>query len=77
MRTNEKIRGTQLRVIGDAGEQLGIMTREEAIQMAADTGMDLVEVAPEATPPVVRIMDFGKHKYRQKKSRTRVTSTST
>ncbi len=43
------------------------MSREEALQAAVDSGMDLVEVAPDADPPVVRIMDFGKHKYRQKK----------
>ena len=56
-----------MRVISETGEQLGIMPREEALQAALDAGMDLVEVAPDADPPVVRIMDFGKQKYRQKK----------
>lgn len=54
-------------MIGDDGEQLGIMSASEALRMAQDAGLDLVEVAPEATPPVCRVMDFGRYKYQQSK----------
>jgi len=56
-----------VRVVDDEGEQLGILDLERAIQAAKDRGLDLVEVAPNATPPVCRLMDFGKYKYLQKK----------
>jgi translation initiation factor IF-3 len=69
---NERIRIPQVRVIGDEGEQLGILYTEEALQMAKDRGLDLVEVAPEARPPVCKIMDYGKYKYeiKQKKKQS-------
>jgi len=54
-------------VIGTDGEQLGIMPTAEAIRIAEDNGLDLVEVSPQARPPVCRIMDYGKYKYTQKK----------
>lgn len=54
-------------MIGDDGEQLGIMSAGEALRMAQEAGLDLVEVAPEATPPVCRVMDFGRYKYQQSK----------
>ncbi len=57
----------EIRVIGDDGEQLGVMTPEDAIQRAEEVGLDLVEVAPGSKPPVCRIMDYGKYKYEQKK----------
>jgi translation initiation factor IF-3 len=57
----------QVRLISETGEQVGVITRDEAMTMAREVGMDLVEVAPEAEPPVCRIMDYGKHKYRKKK----------
>jgi translation initiation factor IF-3 len=66
---NERIRAPQIRVIGAGGEQLGVMTPDEARDHAAEQGLDLVEVAPNASPPVCRIMDFGKYKYEQKKKR--------
>jgi translation initiation factor IF-3 len=66
-RINEQIRISPLRVIGGDGEQLGILERDEAMRRAEEAGLDLVEVAPEARPPVCRIMDFGKFKYRQAK----------
>jgi translation initiation factor IF-3 len=66
-RINEMIKITPLRVIGDSGEQLGILERDVALRMAADAGLDLVEVAPNVRPPVCRIMDYGKFKYRQAK----------
>jgi len=66
-RINEKIRESEIRVIGADGEQLGVMTPEAAIARAEDEGYDLVEVAPGSRPPVCRIMDYGKYKYEQKK----------
>jgi translation initiation factor IF-3 len=56
-----------VRLIGPEGEQLGVMTPEEARARAEEEGFDLVEVAPNAKPPVCRIMDYGKYKYEQKK----------
>ena len=66
-RVNERIREPQVRVIGSDGEQLGVMTAEDALARAEDAGLDLVEVAPGSTPPVCRIMDYGRYKYEQKK----------
>ena len=56
-----------VRVVNQEGQQVGIVPTEQAQAMAQDAGMDLVEVAPDARPPVCRIMDFGKFKYKQKK----------
>jgi len=61
------IRAPEIRVIADDGEQLGVMTPEAAIARAEEVGLDLVEVAPAARPPVCRIMDYGRYKYEQKK----------
>ncbi|MCX7416249.1 MAG: translation initiation factor IF-3 [Planctomycetota bacterium] len=66
-RINEQIRVTPIRVISAEGGQLGIITTEEAMNLARESGLDLVEVAPNEKPPVCRIMDFGKFKYQQKK----------
>ncbi len=66
-RINEKIREPEVRVIGSDGEQLGVMTPEDAIEKAESEGYDLVEVAPGSRPPVCRIMDYGRYKYEQKK----------
>ncbi len=57
----------EVRVISEDGEQLGLMTPEDAIARAEEVGLDVVEVAPNAKPPVCRIMDYGKYKYEQKK----------
>src|SRR5690606_24394844 len=57
----------QLRVIGADGEQAGVMSRAQALQLAYDAQQDLVEVSPTADPPVVRVMDFGKHLFEQNK----------
>ncbi|MGH7541039.1 MAG: translation initiation factor IF-3, partial [Gemmatimonadota bacterium] len=62
---NERIRISPIRLIDEEGEQVGIVATDEARQMAADRGLDLVEVAPNARPPVVRLMDYGKYKYEQ------------
>ena len=56
-------------MIGAEGEQLGVMTSDEARSLAEETGLDLVEVAPNANPPVCRVMDYGKFKYEEKKKR--------
>ena len=61
------IRVQEVSVIGDDGESLGTIPTEEAISMAEDRSLDLVEVAPNANPPVCRIMDYGKHKYKASK----------
>lgn len=63
MRANRQIRVSEVRVIDSEGEQLGIMSTENAIAKAEAEGLDLVEVSPMARPPVCRIMDFGKYKY--------------
>ncbi|MGC4044577.1 MAG: translation initiation factor IF-3 [Armatimonas sp.] len=67
LRTNERIRVPQIRVIDDKGEQMGVMTPREALTIARERGFDLIEVAPNAQPPVCRIMDYGKYKYEQSK----------
>ncbi|MFP4417530.1 MAG: translation initiation factor IF-3 [Chitinivibrionales bacterium] len=66
-RINDMIRVPQIRVINQDGESIGIITTAEAQQMATEAGLDLVEVAPNATPPVCRIMDYGKYKYEKSK----------
>ncbi|MDD5218569.1 MAG: translation initiation factor IF-3 [Candidatus Omnitrophica bacterium] len=63
MRINEKIRVPQVRLIGATGEQIGIVPVKEALTRSQEAELDLVEVAPEANPPVCRIMDFGKYLY--------------
>jgi translation initiation factor IF-3 len=67
VRINERIRVPQVRVIGDDGEQLGVMDTRDAVRAAREKGLDLVEVAATADPPVCRIIDFGKFQYEQKK----------
>ncbi|MBI5520912.1 MAG: translation initiation factor IF-3 [Desulfovibrio sp.] len=67
VRRNERIRIPQVRVVDDEGTQLGIMATSEALAMAQNKGLDLVEVSPNADPPVCRIMDYGKFKYEQQK----------
>ena len=62
-RINERIRVTEVRLIGPAGEQVGVVPIEQALSMAREADLDLVEVAPEANPPVCKVMDYGKFKY--------------
>jgi len=64
---NEQIRAREIRVISDEGEQLGIMPSRAALAVAREKGLDLVMVSPLATPPVCRIMDYGRHKYETEK----------
>lgn len=66
-RTNNRITAKTVQVISSDGQNLGVMQTSDAIQMAIDAGMDLVELNGNATPPVAKIMDFGKFKYEQKK----------
>ncbi|WP_332460243.1 translation initiation factor IF-3 [Pseudophaeobacter flagellatus] len=66
-RTNEKIRASEIRLIGADGENVGVVHPAKAMDMAHEAGLDLVEISPNATPPVCKIMDFGKFKYEQQK----------
>jgi translation initiation factor IF-3 len=67
IRINEAIRAEELRVIGTSGEQLGIMSRSDALKAAEEAGVDLVEISPNATPPVVKLVDWGKYQYQKMK----------
>ncbi len=67
---NREIRAQQIRVIDDDGNMLGVMTVPEALRLAEDKGLDLLEIAPTATPPTCKIMDYGKWKYENKKKAT-------
>ena len=62
---NEQIRDKEVRVIGEDGEQLGIMSSKDALKLAEEAGVDLVKIAPTAKPPVCKIVDYGKFKYEQ------------
>ncbi|WP_408612324.1 translation initiation factor IF-3 [Glycomyces dulcitolivorans] len=63
MRVNDQIRTKEVRLVGPQGEQVGIVSIDKALQLAADVDLDLVEVAPTARPPVCKLMDYGKYKY--------------
>lgn len=67
MRVNERIRVPEVRVIDDKGENLGVMPTDRAVALAKERELDLVEVAPQASPPVCRIVNFGKYYYQQEK----------
>ena len=60
---NEQIRDKEIRLIGESGEQLGIMSSREALKLAEEAGLDLVKIAPTAKPPVCKIVDYGKYRY--------------
>jgi len=64
---NEDIRDKEIRLIGSEGEQLGIMTPDEALQIADEQGLDLVKISPQATPPVCKLMNYGKFRFEQSK----------
>jgi translation initiation factor IF-3 len=66
-RVNENVRSAEIRLIGADGENVGVVTPQRAMEMAAEAGLDLVEISPNANPPVCKIMDFGKYKYEQQK----------
>ena len=67
IRINEQIRANELRVIGESGEQLGILSRQDALKAAEEAGLDLVEISPNADPPVAKIVDWGKFQYQKMK----------
>ena len=66
-RVNERIRAPEIRLIGAEGENIGLISPEKAMVLAEAAGLDLVEISPNATPPVAKIMDFGKYKYETQK----------
>ncbi len=76
IRRNHRIKVPQVRVISPEGKQLGILDTPKAINLALENGLDLVEVAPNATPPVCRIMDFGKYVYEEQKKHSNAKSTA-
>ena len=67
IRINREIRARELRVIGANGENLGVISTEDAIKAAEAAGLDLIEISPNAVPPVAKVMDYGKFQYEQKK----------
>lgn len=73
---NAQIRAPELRVIGPAGENLGVISLAEAQKIAKTAGLDLIEVSPSATPPVAKIMDYGKFQYEQQKKEREVRAKS-
>ena len=64
---NDRIRCPEVRLIGAEGENVGVVSPERALELAENAGLDLVEISPNAEPPVCKIMDFGKYKYEQQK----------
>jgi translation initiation factor IF-3 len=77
VRKNERIRAPEIRVIGPEGDQLGVMTPRDALIIAKELGLDLVEVSASARPPVCRILDFGKFLYEQSKKQKETKQNST
>src|ERR1035437_9021500 len=74
LRVNEQIRISPVRLINEANEQLGVVPIMEAMRLAREAGMDLVEVSPNERPPVCRFMDYGKWKYKQRKKEQKSTT---
>ncbi len=64
---NDYIRATELRVIGAAGENLGVLPKAEALRIAREAGVDLIEISPNAQPPIAKVMDYGKYQYQESK----------
>lgn len=69
-RINHRIQARELRVIGPEAENLGILSLEEALKKADEYGLDLIEISPNAKPPVAKIADFGKYQYEEKERQT-------
>lgn len=72
IRINNQIRARELRVIDDSGDNLGVLQLEEALDKAEKQGLDLIEISPNANPPIAKIMDYGKFQYQQKKKQKEV-----
>ena len=66
---NDDIRDREVRLIGSGGEQLGIMSAEDALRIADEKGLDLVKISPQATPPVCKLMDYGKFRFERSEER--------
>ncbi len=78
IRINEQIRATELRVIDDLGQNIGVLRTEEAIKLAREKDLDLIEIAPNIIPPIAKIMDYGKFQYLEnKKAKIAKTKTQT
>lgn len=77
VRINEGIRAPEIRVIGAQGENLGVMTPRDALKQAQEAGLDLIEISPNAQPPVCKIGDYGKHMYESKKKAREIKSKAT
>jgi translation initiation factor IF-3 len=75
-RINHQIRAAEVRVVGPEGENLGVLSLSEAIQKAEDVGLDLIEISPNAVPPVAKIMEYGKFQYEQQKKRREIKAKS-
>jgi len=76
-RMNERIRISKIRVIGEDGKMLGIMSPQEALKIAKSVGLDLIEIVPTARPPVCKIIEYGKYKYEQSKKQNSSSSSKT
>jgi len=76
IRINKAIRASELRVIGAAGENVGVISTSDALAMAEEANLDLIEISPNAKPPVAKIMDYGKYQYEQKKRAKEVKAKS-
>lgn len=81
IRINEAIRSPQLRVVGENGDNYGVISTKEALEKARELGVDLIEISPNAQPPVAKLMDFGKYQYsenkKQKAQKARVQTVET
>ncbi len=75
MRINQRIKTKKIRLVSEDGEQLGIIDTEQGLEKAREKNLDLVEVAPQAKPPVCKIMDYNKYKYEQQKKRKKAQKT--
>lgn len=75
-RVNNRIRAQQVRVISSTGENLGVLGLKEALTLAQEEGLDLVEISPNVRPPIVKIMDYGKYQYEQKKKQKKAKANS-
>lgn len=75
-RVNQQIRAKEVRVVGASGENLGVLPIAEALSRASEAGLDLIEISPNATPPVAKIMEYGKFQYEQQKKRRDIKAKS-
>jgi translation initiation factor IF-3 len=75
-RINHQIRATEVRVIGPEGENIGVISLSEALSRAQEAGLDLIEISPNAVPPVAKIMEYGKFHYEQEKKRREIKAKS-